>query len=46
MIEEAKGVQFIFGNEANYPEGTIGYRIAKDLQTATVQAKEALNKIS
>lgn len=37
LLGIAKQVAFVFGNEANYPEGTMGYRMAKE-------ATEAINK--
>lgn len=37
LLDIAKRAAFIFGNEANYPEGTIGYTLCQ-------AAKEAINK--
>lgn len=38
LTDIARRVVFMFSNEANYPEGTIGYKFAKD-------AQELLNEI-
>lgn len=39
LINVAQSCAFIFGNEANYPEGTIGYRLAKDAKEALKNAE-------
>lgn len=39
LMDIAKRCAFIFGNEANYPEGTIGYRLAKDAKEALKNAE-------
>ncbi len=39
LLSIAKRCAFIFGNEANYPEGTQGYRIAQECKQLIQEAK-------
>lgn len=38
MIEALRGVQNIFNNEANYPPGTVGYRLNEKIAAALTKA--------
>lgn len=40
LLDIAKQVAFWFGNEANYPEGTNGYRICQQAKAAIKESKK------
>lgn len=42
MTDVLARVAFMFGNEANYPEGTIGYKLGQKAKREIANAKEIL----
>lgn len=40
FVDMVKRVEFLFGNEANYPEGTMGYRINKEATELLKKAEQ------
>lgn len=43
LLDIAKSVSFMFGNEQHYPEGTWGYNLSNKAKSAIEKANQLLN---